>query len=180
MNLPSDMCLARQSSAAMRSWPRRWRESGFSAASPWRARRCGVWRVWRGHRCGDIKADRLSLVFARLQVSKRGALTGGYHDPSASHIDIIKAIRTTQKEVRRWGSGHVNWVWIPRFLPVFPIYAKLDEAQTALSDKEAVLANIDAKVASLTAEISKDEMARTVIFRDRPIYLFFVTLSRYA
>ena len=119
-----------------------------------------MWRVWRGHRCGDIKADRLSLVFARLQVSKRGALTGGYHDPSASHIDIIKAIRTTQKEVRRWGSGHVNWVWIPRFLPVFPIYAKLDEAQTALSDKEAVLANIDAKVASLTAEISKDEMAR--------------------
>ena len=33
------------------------------------------------------------------QINKRGALTGGYHDPTASRMENVKAIKAAEKEV---------------------------------------------------------------------------------
>ena len=45
------------------------------------------------------------------QINKRGALTGGYLDPSASRLENIKAIRVAEKEVRGPGGRPVCSVY---------------------------------------------------------------------
>ena len=69
-----------------------------------------------------------------IQVNKRGAITGGYHDPSASRIDTLRAVKAQEKDV--------------------------DEKLKGLSESEVELRAIDSRIAALSGEIHKEEAKR--------------------
>ncbi|KAG1671785.1 hypothetical protein FOA52_000162 [Chlamydomonas sp. UWO 241] len=69
-----------------------------------------------------------------IQVSKRGAMTGGYHEPGSSRLDHMKAIRAASSE--------------------------LAEAQASLAAREAELVDVDARINALSADLHKEEISR--------------------
>lgn len=74
------------------------------------------------------------MTIEGTQVNKRGALTGGYHDPSASRIDTLRLIKAQEKEI--------------------------EEKLKGLSESEVELRAIDARIAALSGEIHKEEAKR--------------------
>jgi structural maintenance of chromosome 3 (chondroitin sulfate proteoglycan 6) len=72
-----------------------------------------------------------------IQVNKRGALTGGYHDPSASRLDTLRLIKAQEKEIC--------------------------EKLKGLAESEVELRAIDSRIAALSGEIHKEEASRWVV-----------------
>lgn len=71
-----------------------------------------------------------------IQVNKRGALTGGYHDPTASRLDTQRLIKALEQEI--------------------------GEKVKGLAESEVELRAIDSRIAMLSGEIHKEEANRWV------------------
>ncbi|GAX82234.1 hypothetical protein CEUSTIGMA_g9662.t1 [Chlamydomonas eustigma] len=71
------------------------------------------------------------------QINKRGALTGGFHDPSTSRLENVKAIRAAERE--------------------------LEEAERNLRQREGELLSFDAQVSALSGDVAKGEGSRQLL-----------------
>lgn len=86
------------------------------------------------------------------QVDRRGALSGGFHDPGRSRLDAVKSVQT----------------WLGR----------VDAAETQLSQQRRELSELEQRVTQLYSEMLRCEAKRTQLQDERAVALDDLTWQR--
>lgn len=86
------------------------------------------------------------------QVDRRGALSGGFHDPGRSRLDAVKSVQT----------------WL----------ARVDAAQTLLTQQRRELSELEQRVTQLYSDMLRCEAQRTQLQDERAVALDDLTWQR--
>lgn len=86
------------------------------------------------------------------QVDRRGALSGGFHDPGRSRLDAVKSVQT----------------WL----------ARVDAAQTQLTQQRRELSELEQRVTQLYSDMLRYEAQRTQLQDERAVALDDLTWQR--